>query len=73
MFYFYQKGPEKLQCEVRSAADGPGYEIVFTEPGGQQRFERFDTSEQVHRRWIEIHNRFEREGWWGPSTQDGRG
>lgn len=73
MFYFYQKGSETLECEVRPAAAGPGYEIVITEPDGLHRIERFATSEQVHRRWIELHKRFEVDGWWGPTTQDGRG
>lgn len=73
MFYFYRKGLETLQCEVRPAPDGPGFEIVIIEPDGVERSERFDTSEQVHSRWLEIHSRFERDGWWGPSTQDGRG
>ena len=73
MFYFYKRGVDTVQCEVRAASDGPGYEIVILESGGTQRLERFATSEQVHARWLEIHNRFEREGWWGPATQDGRG
>jgi hypothetical protein len=73
VFYFYKRGPETVQCEVRSAVDGPGYEIVIRETDGTERLERFATSEQVHSRWLEINNRFEREGWWGPATQDGRG
>jgi hypothetical protein len=73
VFYFYRRGPESVQCEVRAAADGPGYEIVITNPDGTERYERFGTSEQVHARWLEIHSGFERDGWWGPATQDGRG
>ena len=73
VFYFFKRGNETVQCEVRSEPDGPGYEIVITEPNGVQRIERFATSEQVHDRWVELHKRFELEGWWGPSTQDGRG
>jgi hypothetical protein len=73
MFYFYKKGSETLQCEVRAAANGPGFEIVILESDGAERFEWFATSDEAHSRWLEIHNRFEREGWWGPSTQDGRG
>jgi hypothetical protein len=73
VFYFYRRGPESVQCEVRSAPDGPGYEIVITSQDGSERYERFATSEQVHERWIEIHKDFEQDGWWGPATQDGRG
>lgn len=62
-----------MQCEVRSEPNGPGYEIVITDPAGVQRIERFTTSEEVHKRWLELNRQFENEGWWGPSTQDGRG
>ena len=27
MFYFFKRGNETVQCEVRSESDGPGYEI----------------------------------------------
>jgi hypothetical protein len=73
VFYFFKRGSETVQCEVRSKADGPGFEIVITEPNGTERTELFATSEQVHDRWVELHKRFELEGWWGPATQDGRG
>ena len=58
---------------MRSAAEGSGFGIVITEPGGVQRLESFGTSDEVHTRWVELHKRFEDEGWWGPATQDGRG
>jgi hypothetical protein len=73
VFYFFQRGGETVQCEVRAAVDGPGYEILITEPSGAERLETFDTSEQVHNRWVELHKHFADEGWWGPATQDGRG
>ena len=73
MFYFFKRGNESVQCEVRSEPEGPGYEIVITDQAGSVRIERFATSELVHDRWMELHRRFEDEGWWGPATQDGRG
>ena len=73
MFYFFKRGNETVQCEVRAEPDGPGYEIVITESNGSERTERFATSEQVHDHWVELHKWFEHEGWWGPATQDGRG
>ncbi len=73
MFYFFTRGAETVQCEVRARAEELGFEIVITEADGRERFERFDTSDQVHARWIELHQGFERDGWWGPTTQDGRG
>ena len=72
MFYFFRRGAESVQCEVRSEADGPGYEIVITDQAGVSRTEHFATPDQVHSRWVELHKRFETDGWWGPATQDGR-
>jgi hypothetical protein len=73
VFYFFKKGSDTVQCEVRAAVEGSGYEILITEPDGIERVERFATSDQVHRRWLELHRRFEHDGWWGPAAQDGRG
>jgi hypothetical protein len=73
MFYFFQRGDDLMRCEVRGAGDGVGYEICITERDGTERIERLATSEQVHERWLELHSTFEREGWYGPVTQDGRG
>jgi hypothetical protein len=73
VFYFFRRGDEMVQCEVRAAAEREGYEIVITEPGGVERVESYATSDEVHSRWLELHKRFEDEGWWGPATQDGRG
>jgi len=73
VFYFFKRGNETVQCEVRSESDGPGYEIEITDSAGVSRIERFATSEQVHDRWIELHQRLEQDGWWGPASQDGRG
>jgi hypothetical protein len=73
VFYFFKRGTETVQCEVRTSQDGPGYEIIITEGNGQQRTEKFATSDQAHRRWLELHATFTKDGWWGPATQDGRG
>ena len=72
MFYFFQRGSELLQCEVREAVDGTGFEIVIHE-GTRERLEHHPTTDQVHRRWIELQQEFVTAGWWGPVTQDGRG
>src|SRR5688500_12642687 len=72
VFYFFKKGADTVTCEVRTSASGPGYDIIIIEPGGEVRTETHPTSEAVHKRWLEILERFQREGWWGPHIQDGR-
>jgi hypothetical protein len=59
VFYFFKRGSETVQCEVRSESEGPGFEIVMTDSAGAVQVERFSTSEQVHARWMELHRRFD--------------
>lgn len=73
MFYFFQRGPDLLRCEVRRAMDDDGYEISIIDRDGKERIEHLPTSEEVHQRWLELHKGFENDGWKGPFTQDGRG
>lgn len=69
----FHRGSDLLRCEVRTAPEGGGYEISVVERTGKERVERHATSDQVHRRWLELHALFESQGWSGPITQDGRG
>jgi hypothetical protein len=72
VFYFLKKGTDTITCEVRTSAAGPGYDIIIIEPGGVMRTETHPTSDAVHKRWLELLERFQRDGWWGPHIQDGR-
>jgi hypothetical protein len=73
MFYFFSRGTQTMRCEVRPALDGDGYEIAITGQDGVERIEYHATSDEVHRRWLELHGKFSNDGWKGPVTQDGRG
>ena len=53
MFYFFQRGAEFLQCEIRGD-DSSGYEIVITEPKRPERRESFPTSDEAYKRWVEL-------------------
>ena len=65
MFYFFQKGPDYLRCELRGQDDGT-FELVILEPHMAERIERFQTSQEAQRRWEELQERFVRDGWFGP-------
>ena len=56
MFYFFQRGAEFLQCEIRGD-DTAGYEIVITEPKRPERRESFPTSDDAYKRWVELQDR----------------
>ena len=69
MFYFFQRGAEFLQCEIRGD-DTAGYEIVITEPKRHERRESFPTSDDAYKRWVELQDRLVSDGWWGPHGRD---
>jgi hypothetical protein len=71
VFYFFHRAGQYIQCEIRLAADSVSeYELAITEPSGVERVERWPSSDAVHQRWIEIQERFQQDGWWGPSGRD---
>jgi len=69
MFYFFQRGPDFLQCEIRGD-DATGYEIVISEPKRPERREAFGTSAEAYERWLQLQERLVAEGWWGPHGRD---
>ena len=62
MFYFFKKGTDTITCEVRASQTGSGYDIVISEPNGTVRTETYPTSEAVHKRWLEVLERFQHDG-----------
>ena len=69
MFYFFQRGTEFLQCEIRGD-DASGYEIIVTEPKSAERREHFGTSTAAYERWLQLQESLVAEGWWGPHGRD---
>jgi len=69
VFYFFQRGPEFVRCEI-SGDEASGYRIIITEPDGQERVETASTSDGAHARWLEIQESLKSQGWWGPHGRD---
>jgi len=69
MFYFFQRGAEFLQCEIRGD-DAAGYEIVITEPKRPERRESFSSSQEAYDRWVKLQENLVSAGWWGPHGRD---
>lgn len=66
MFYFFRRDGASVRCEVRSDADGTGYELVVDRPDAMVSVERFLAPPDLNRRWREIERSLIREGWDGP-------
>lgn len=68
MFYFFTRENATVTCDMRPSARGSGFDIVIMAPGQPVVIEHFVKSEDVHKRWTELQERFKGEGWWGPSV-----
>jgi hypothetical protein len=73
MIWFFERPGERLQCEIRQAASGPGYELVWTSSDGRMHIEMSqDPSELIRRRralehWLTL------DGWTRPGRITPRG
>jgi hypothetical protein len=69
VFYFFQRGPEFVRCEI-SGDQVSGYRVVVTQPDGTEHAETFTRSDAAHARWLVIQEELKKEGWWGPHGRD---
>ena len=65
MFYFFQRDDSYIQCEIRLDSHGHGYELVIEAPDSV-RVERYDESDALNRRWLEVEQQLISEGWVEP-------
>jgi hypothetical protein len=70
MFYFFRRGEQFVRCELRSAPDADGYELIIVHPDGRETVEYFDTEEGLTDRWSELQRQYLRLGWWGPHGRE---
>jgi hypothetical protein len=62
MIWFFDRAGKHLQCEIRRASDGTGFEVEWTQ-NGQTRLERFENSKAVEDRRRVIEEQLVRDGW----------
>jgi hypothetical protein len=70
MFYFFHRGGACIRCEVRSHAEGEGYELIVDRPDAMVSVEHFGAPPDLNRRWREILRSLNREGWNGPQLRN---
>ena len=49
MLWFFERAGKHLQCEIRPASDGTGFEVAWIQDG-ESRLERFDTPDEAEER-----------------------
>jgi hypothetical protein len=67
MIWFYERRGSHLRCEVRQTVEGDRcYELVITDPQGQERVETFCDSKELTRRSRQLEDEWRIQGWDGP-------
>lgn len=62
MLWFFERSGERLQCEIRPAVNGNGFELLWTQ-AGQTRVEHFNDDKDAAMRRREIENKLKQDGW----------
>ncbi len=63
MIWFFHRGTEHLQYEIRESPDPPGYELVVMGPDGVPRVERFTGTIGLLERSLELQRTLLQDGW----------
>ena len=66
MIWFFQRPGERLQCEIRHAASGAQFELVWTSNDGRTHVEVSDDPSELLRKRQALEHWLELEGWVHP-------
>ena len=62
MLWFFERAGKHLQCEIRPASDGTGFEVAWIQDG-ESRLERFATSDEAEERRRGVEEKLIQDGW----------
>jgi hypothetical protein len=66
MLWIFERKGELMRCEIRRESDGAGFEMIVTTPDGSQRMERFDETDELIRRTLDLQREMLESGWRQP-------
>ena len=66
MIWFFERPGERLQCEIRQSASGPGFELVWTTSDGRVHVELSDDASELIRRRRALEQWLILDGWVRP-------
>ena len=62
MIWFFTRGPEQVDVEVRRAPGGEGYELVIDYPDGTERVEHIHEPRKLVERTLRVQHQLIRQG-----------
>ena len=66
MLWIFERKGEQMRCEIRREGVGAGYEMIVTTPDGSQRMERFDETNDLIKRTLDLQRELLESGWRQP-------
>lgn len=66
MIWFFERPGERLQCEIRRAAAGYGYELIWTSHDGRSHVEASPDPGELMRRRRALEHWLKMDGWIRP-------
>ena len=66
MLWIFERKGEQMRCEIRREGVGAGYEMIVTSPDGSQRMERFEETNDLIKRTLDLQRELLESGWRQP-------
>ena len=66
MLWIFERKGEQMRCEIRREGVGSGYEMIVTAPDGSQRMERFNETNDLIKRTLDLQRDLLETGWRQP-------
>lgn len=63
MIWFFERGRQRMLCEIRSAQEGRWFELHWQMPDGETHIERSEDPSVLDLRRKELEEQLERDGW----------
>jgi hypothetical protein len=68
MIWIFERGDERLRCEIHRESAGQGFELIITHPDGSHRMERFEDPSALIKRSLDLQMELIEAGWRPPSS-----
>ena len=63
MIWFFERGAQRLQCEMRPASNGSGFELAWQSPDGQMHIDKSDDTVTLTARRKQLEESLKADGW----------
>jgi hypothetical protein len=63
VLWTFERNGEQMRCEIRRDGVGEGYEMLVTSADGSQRMERFEDTNDLIKRSLELQRELMESGW----------